>query len=87
MASESDLEIVHDDGTVTDKRDGIRRPYNEHVANWMQSHQPTTGVTIGYDEYQSPPTFVGTARRRLLPATMAGVFGGLIVAIVSHIRW
>ena len=32
VVSESDLEIVHGDGTVTDKLDGMRRPYSEHVA-------------------------------------------------------
>lgn len=33
ITSESNLEIVHNDGTVTDKRDGIRRPYDEHIAH------------------------------------------------------
>lgn len=32
MGSESDLEIVHNNGTVTSKMDGVTRPYDQHVA-------------------------------------------------------
>ena len=77
MGSESDREIVHDDGTVTDKRDGVRRTYDEHVAHVLGDvgMSPSTGNGA---RYVPEPTRAPSTRRvvALSALTSAAVVGG-----------
>lgn len=77
MLSESDLEIVHDNGTVTCKLDGITRPYDEHVA-FINSLPRVVGVVPA-----------GRPVRRRV-AALVGVLGfsaGALAVLATHVRF
>ena len=78
--NESDLEIIHENGDVTDKRDGVRRSYEDHIANFARAaaHAPLPAST---------PRWVNQSRllRRIGPALAGGVAGAAIVVISHHL--
>lgn len=81
VASESDLEIVHTDGSVTDKRDGIRRPYDEHVAHFRQR------VMAGAVGGELPPVLETGRRRRRARAAAYAAAGGAVAAAGYTVAW
>lgn len=80
-SSESDLEIVHGDGTVTDKRDGVRRSYADHIAQAGPAPAPA-----GLAGTAAAPSTATPRRRRLyLGAAAAGAAGAGILELVTHV--
>jgi hypothetical protein len=84
IRSESNVETVFDDETVLDKRDGIRRPYGEHVAHvWLHPHERPP--------FPAPPGRPSRSRvaERLVGAAAlaasAGVFFLGVEALVRHL--
>ena len=83
ITSESNLEIVHNDGTVTDKRDGIRRPYAEHILHVNPPIITSTKV--------AEPISVSIKPKKLYITLIAGVGGiagagifDLIIHLIHH---
>jgi len=83
MGSESDIEIVHGDGTVTDKRDGVRRPYADHVAH-VRGPSP---VSLPGDGAPAPD-LPASMRSKVLRAASLTVGAGAVASVLVHFfRW
>lgn len=86
MNSESDLEIVHDDGTVTDKRDGIRRAYDDHVAHILGPSPFSNAV----DGAPAPPGVneASVIHSKVLRAGAIVAGAGAVASVLVHFtRW
>ena len=75
----SDLEIIHEDGTITDKRDGIRRSYEDHIARFpLAAPQAVLPAST-----PAPAKHSGRISAAALAAS-CGAVGGAIVSIIAH---
>lgn len=81
IRSESDAEIVHTDGTVTDKRDGVRRSYAAHVAQAGIPHPPA--AMRSSSSSSSHPAI--SRRAQYLLAGAAGAVGAGLAVVVERL--
>lgn len=81
IVSESDMEIVWGDGTVTDKADGIRRPYSEHIAQCTRRHGPAAGDRLAVAPASAPIT----KRAAYAIAAGAGAIGAAVAVVVERL--
>lgn len=79
MTNESDIEIIHDDGTITDKRDGIRRQYSAHIAH-VTGQLPPGPLTPSDPSPVNPPTHLS----RVQHAAIWGTVLAPIAYIIFH---
>lgn len=84
VKSESDLEIVHRDGTVTSKVDNVRRNYADHVAIVASQAAPQLNVTPPPpSESVSTPPFPTSTFPWKVVAVTAGI-STVLATTVSH---
>ena len=87
MSSESNLEVVHDDGTVTSKLDDVTRSYADHVA-FCRGPSPLVAFTGEGVPAPTASTSGPRASKGLRAAAALGALsGGAVVAAVHFIRW